>query len=65
MINTAHMICRRYAKGMTQVDLSRKVGITKDQIGRIERGEQVPRLSTLVSICSALDTDPNKLMGWK
>lgn len=64
MINTSHLILRRYALGYSQRELADIVGITKDHISRIECGKVSPRLCTIVSLCHALDTEPSKVILW-
>lgn len=51
----------RVSKDLTQVQLAEKAGIAYSQIGRIERGEQNPTLSTMFVLAKALDSDLNEL----
>ena len=44
---------------MTQLDLSLKTGITRDQISRLERGKSQPKLETIFLIEKALN-----IPGW-
>ena len=44
---------------MTQLDLSLKTGITRDQISRLERGKSQPKLETIILIEKALN-----IPGW-
>ena len=44
---------------MTQMDLSLKTGITRDQISRLERGKSQPKLETILLIEKALN-----IPGW-
>ena len=44
---------------MTQMDLSLKTGITRDQISRLERGKSQPKLETILLIEKALN-----ISGW-
>ena len=62
MIDTAHIIYRRYAKGMTQADLAHRAGLTKDHICRLECGKVNPSLPTLLKLCRVLDTNPNRVL---
>jgi transcriptional regulator with XRE-family HTH domain len=64
MINTAHLILRRYAFGYSQRELADEIGITKDHMSRIECGRVSPRLSTIVALCRALETEPSKVILW-
>ena len=53
---------RRKALGMTQEQLAELAGLSDTYVGHIERATRVPSLSTLVSICYALEISPNELM---
>lgn len=44
---------------MTQLELSLKTGITRDQISRLERGKSQPKLETIILIEKALN-----IPGW-
>lgn len=44
----------RKERGMTQEQLAEKAGISSNSISRIERGQLVPALPTLIEICNAL-----------
>lgn len=46
----------RSKKGLSQLDLSLKTGLTTRTISRIERGTIDPKYSTLVRISEALDS---------
>ena len=47
----------RLAKGLTQGDLGRKLGLPQSHISRIERGETVPLLSTVIDMARLLDLE--------
>lgn len=64
MINTDHIVCRRYALGMTQKDVADAIGLGVDQVCRIETGKAKPSLRTLVSLCQTLKTEPNRIVRW-
>ena len=49
---------RRQSK-MTQMEVSLKTGITRDQISRLERGKSQPKLETIILIEKALN-----IPGW-
>jgi len=52
----------RQVKGLTQKDLAKKVGLTKDTISKIERGEQENVGSKyLISICRELNVTMEEL----
>ena len=64
MINTDHMILRRYAKRMTQRELAEKMGMTTKHICRLEKGRMTPKVSTLLRLCQLLETEPNRILLW-
>lgn len=48
----------RKTRGMTQVELGEKLGVSKNMISIWESGRQVPHIyNTLPKICSALNID--------
>lgn len=47
----------RGRKGMTQTALARAIGVRQPVIARIESGEHVPTIETLIKIASALDIE--------
>ena len=49
----------RKQANMTQLELSLKTGITRDQISRLERGKSQPKLETIILIEKALN-----IPGW-
>ena len=53
---------RRKALGITQGQLAELAGLSDTYIGHLERGTRIPSLSTVVSICYALEISPNELM---
>ena len=52
---------KRVNAGYSQEQLAEIVGISKNALGRIERGESVPRADTLISVCRELKTTPNEI----
>ena len=44
----------RKAAGLTQVELSRKTGMSQQDISSIERGDRDPTASTLLKLADAL-----------
>jgi transcriptional regulator with XRE-family HTH domain len=50
-----HLRTIRIKKGLSQEDLANDADIPINQVGRIERGEINPSLSTINSIAKALD----------
>ena len=53
---------RRREKGMTQADLSFKIGVTPQYIGKIERGEANPSLVMIEKLAEALDCELRLLL---
>lgn len=53
----------RQAKGWSQEKLEEYSGVTRSQIGRIERGEVKPRLETILKLCQALGVSFAELTG--
>ena len=45
----------RMEKDMSQIDLAKKVGVTRQTIGMIESGDYNPSLKLCLAICWALD----------
>lgn len=52
----------RTSKGLTQEQLAEAVGVTEQAIGKIERGENAPLLSTLDTIARRLGVAAAHLM---
>jgi transcriptional regulator with XRE-family HTH domain len=46
---------------MTQEDLSRRTGLHRSEIGKLERGLRVPRLDTAIKILEGTNADPRDL----
>jgi transcriptional regulator with XRE-family HTH domain len=53
---------RRKAKEWTQERLAEKAGIAAIQVGFIERGENVPKLTQVLRIAQALGVRPGELI---
>jgi ribosome-binding protein aMBF1 (putative translation factor) len=51
------VLINRVRKGMTQTSLARAIGVRQPVIARIESGEHVPTIETLIKIASALDIE--------
>jgi putative transcriptional regulator len=49
------------AQDMTQTELARSVGVTRQTIGLIESGKYNPTLSLCINICKVLDTSLDEL----
>ncbi|TPR19657.1 transcriptional regulator [Apilactobacillus timberlakei] len=54
----------RVSKDLQQKDLALKVGISRQTLSLIEKGQYNPSLKLCVSIAEALDSDLNSLF-WK
>jgi len=48
----------RENKGISQMDLSLKAGLSQNQVNYIETGKRTPNLYTILSICKALEINP-------
>lgn len=53
---------RRTKNGMTQIELAKRVGLSRTSIANIEAGQQCPPLPVLYTICNELGTEPNALL---
>lgn len=51
----------RMEKDISQIDLAKKVGVTRQTIGMIESGDYNPSLKLCISICRALGKTLNDL----
>jgi transcriptional regulator with XRE-family HTH domain len=57
-----HLRAIRIKKGLSQEELANDADIPINQVGRIERGEVNPSLSTINSLAKALDVRLYELM---
>jgi DNA-binding XRE family transcriptional regulator len=48
--------------GMTQTELGERVSLRFQQIGKLERGEQLPRLDLIVRLAEALELQVRDLL---
>ena len=53
----------RKARKMTQIDLAKKIGVSKWAITSYEQGRTYPSVETLIKICEVLDTSSDYLLG--
>lgn len=53
---------RRARHGITQIDLARKVGLSRTSIANIEAGQQNAPIHVLYDICLNLGLQPNELL---
>lgn len=55
---------KRIEKGMTQLELAKKLGYkSKTSVAHIENGRDIPR-AMVSKLANILDTSPSSLMGW-
>lgn len=47
---------------LTQAELAERAGVCQQFVGNLERGKGIPSLATVLSLCSALDVEPNALL---
>jgi transcriptional regulator with XRE-family HTH domain len=59
-----HLKSLRIAKKLSQEELAFRCGIPLSQIGRFERGERSPTLSTFLLLSTGLDIEPKKLLDF-
>lgn len=53
----------RTAKGIDQLDLALKAGLSRRGVGGLERMERTPTLDMIVVIAAALDVEPHVLIS--
>ncbi len=53
----------RLHRGLRQIDLSRRVGVSESYLSKIETGRVAPSDVLLVKLAEALDVDAMKLLG--
>lgn len=53
--------CRK-ALHLSQEALAENAGICQQFLSRLERGKGVPSLETIMSLCDALNVEPNRLL---
>lgn len=54
----------RIKAGLTQEELAKKLGKTKNVISNWERGENRPDAETIAKICAILKVTPNEMLSW-
>ena len=52
----------RVRKGLSQIELAEKAGVSIDVVGKIERATANPALEKVISIALALEVDLNTLL---
>lgn len=61
LVSVSKIKIARVEKDLTQDDLAKKVGVTRQTIGLIETGRYNPSLNLCIDICKALDKTLNDL----
>ena len=61
-IFAANLRAVRRARGLSQIDLANAAGLSMRYIGRLERGEKSPTLTTVATIAEALSIEPRLLI---
>lgn len=64
LMPNARIKAARAANGLTQTDLAKLVGVTRQTIGAIERGDYNPTIQLCLRICKALGCTLDELF-WK
>lgn len=54
----------RYASGLSAEVLAERIGITKNMLYLYESGHCLPKMSTLLKMCTELNVTPNVLLGY-
>jgi transcriptional regulator with XRE-family HTH domain len=57
----------RRRMGLSQERLAARASLHRTEIGRLEHGERVPRIDTLIRLAGAMSIDPAELLdgiGW-
>ena len=52
----------RQAKGLSQADIEKRVGLLRSYVSRVESGYTVPSLSTLEKFAKAVEVEPYQLL---
>ena len=53
----------RYASGLSAEALAERIGISKNMLYLYESGHCLPKLSTMLKMCTELNATPNSLLG--
>lgn len=60
----ANLRAARAALDMSQEELAKAAGVSKDAIVKYERGGYTPGADKVIAICRVVGKSPNELMGW-
>ena len=55
----------RQAKGLTQEELAKRIGVTKQTISNWENGNITPALDVLITLVEFFHTTPNGMLGYQ
>lgn len=58
------LLQKRLEKGITGVELARRIGVAKSTVGMWERGVNVPRKPTLRVLCQELEIEEDELKNY-
>lgn len=65
-IFAANLRAARAVLDMSQEELAKAAGVSKDAIVKYESGDgYTPGVDKIVAICRVVRKSPNELMGWK
>ena len=53
----------RQLRGLSQEALAERIGLSTHFVGLVERGQQLPSLTTLLGLCRTLGVDLDELLG--
>jgi transcriptional regulator with XRE-family HTH domain len=53
----------RIRRALTQEELAKRAGLSKQAVNRLEVDRAEPRMSSLRKLAKALDVDPSELVG--
>lgn len=59
----AYLRAKREKAGMSQPELSRKIGCSKNHVSNVERDKREPRLSYLVKMAIAIKETPSAMLA--
>ncbi len=52
----------RLDQGISQDEFAAQIGLSRNALGSIERGEAEMKVGTLISACNSLDATPNEML---
>ncbi len=62
LVLAEHLIARRSEAELTQQELSKRAGLGRDGVHRIEQAQADPKLSSIEAVADALGTTPGELL---